>query len=142
MRNRQEALFTLWHRGAGYCHLLPKLRELYPLVKFPSLEEAIEFGALFQQYVKVCREGEKGFSADNRQRMQVLGDQLKRWERQHVPPAHERGDMDNSPIPRRDFEAAAAHAVWDVHQQGSEDLVPVQQDHLAQDMHELPPLYD
>ena len=142
MRNRQEALFTLWHRGAGYCHLLPNLRELYPLVKFPSLEEAIEFGALFQQYVKVCREGEKGFSADNRQRMQVLGDQLKRLERQHVPPAHERGDMDNSPIPRRDFEAAAAHAVWDVHQQGSEDLVPVQQDHLAQDMHELPPLYD
>ena len=100
MRNRQEALYTRWHRDLGFPHLRESLLTVFPALQgqLPTTAEVLEFQKTRQQWVQALRRcQDQGQNSEKDFAVNFLHDKMQTLELQWASPPHERPEMDRSP---------------------------------------------
>ena len=142
MRNRQEAFYTRWHIDLGFPHLRESLLQVFPALKaqLPTDADVLKFQEIRQQWITHLRGVDpRTWKARENPVIDELGKQLEVLEYKWAPPPHLRKDMDYSPIPSAFFKQAAGDiGSWDLRRLHNNDLVPVEQIDLMQDMPSIP----
>ena len=141
MRNKFEGMYTRWHFDIGFKYLRDKVAELYPdLRTLPSVEEALEWQSRYKDYVTLLKESDAG-DVLTKKKNDAQITEVKQWlttkEFAWSPPPHK--CPWKSPIPLKYFHAATGTAKkWSLPKCSREDLVPVEQVDLLQDVPNLP----
>ena len=138
-----EGLYTRWHLDIGFANAHSALKRLYPdLATLPTPEQVFDWQSKYNKWVQLVRkvyedDANATWDREAQNETNALRKELDDLEYAWSPPPHL--CPWKTPVPQRYYvQAAGTHTPWKLSKVWSDDLVPVEQSALVQDVMELP----